>query len=127
MRMSHPRSPGDGDRRLSGLDDPPFDTRFAAPVATHVVTRSRLHTQLTAGLACSCVLITAPAGWGKTLLVSSWLQAGGGQGGAGVVSARGAPGEPPGLLASRPGAPRAPGGGPAPGDPRNPPPPPDPR
>ncbi len=50
-----------------------MDARFAVPRATHVVVRPRLHVQLTAGLAAPCVLIAAPAGWGKTLLASSWL------------------------------------------------------
>ena len=52
------------------------DTRFAVPLATNVVVRPRLHAELTADLAPSCVLITAPAGWGKTLLASSWLHVG---------------------------------------------------
>ena len=50
-----------------------MDARLAVPRATHVVVRPRLHVQLTAGLAAPCVLIAAPAGWGKTLLASSWL------------------------------------------------------
>ncbi len=41
-------------------------------MATNVVVRPGLHARLTADPA-SCVLIAAPAGWGKTLLASSWL------------------------------------------------------
>jgi len=55
----------------------PSDLKFAVPLATHVVPRPRLHARLTAGLECSCILIAAPAGWGKTLLTGSWLAEGG--------------------------------------------------
>ena len=47
------------------------------PLATHLVSRPRLHARLTAGLRSSCTLIAAPAGWGKTLLAGSWLAEGG--------------------------------------------------
>ena len=50
-----------------------WDGKFAVPLATHLVSRPRLHARLTAGLQSCCTLIAAPAGWGKTLLVSSWL------------------------------------------------------
>ncbi len=53
------------------------DPRFAVPLATNVVVWPRLHAQLRTGLAPPCVLIAAPAGWGKTLLASSWLSVGG--------------------------------------------------
>jgi LuxR family transcriptional regulator, maltose regulon positive regulatory protein len=67
----------DGDGRPDGVDGTrPVDPRFAVPLATNVVLRPRLHAQLTADLAPPCVLITAPAGWGKTLLASSWLHGG---------------------------------------------------
>jgi LuxR family transcriptional regulator, maltose regulon positive regulatory protein len=49
------------------------DVKFAVPLATHLVSRPRLHARLTAGLQSSCTLIAAPAGWGKTLLAGSWL------------------------------------------------------
>jgi LuxR family transcriptional regulator, maltose regulon positive regulatory protein len=63
----------DGDGRSDAFDGPGHvDPRFAVPLATNVVVRPRLHAQLTADPA-SCVLIAAPAGWGKTLLASSWL------------------------------------------------------
>jgi LuxR family transcriptional regulator, maltose regulon positive regulatory protein len=50
-----------------------WDGKFAVPLATHLVPRPRLHKRLTTGLLSCCALIAAPAGWGKTLLVSSWL------------------------------------------------------
>ena len=59
------------------------DARFAVPLVTHVVRRPRLHARMTAGLERSCTLVAAPAGWGKTLLASSWL----GEGGAGRAAA----------------------------------------
>ena len=63
----------DDDERPDAFDGPRYvDPRFAVPLATNVVVRPRLHAQLTADPA-SCVLIAAPAGWGKTLLASSWL------------------------------------------------------
>ena len=54
-----------------------WDGKFAVPLATHLVSRPRLHARLTAGLQSCCTLIAAPAGWGKTLLVGSWLAEGG--------------------------------------------------
>jgi LuxR family maltose regulon positive regulatory protein len=62
------------------------DPRFAVPLAANVVVRPRLHAQLTAGVAAPCVLIAAPAGWGKTLLASSWLGSGGARGAVAWVS-----------------------------------------
>ena len=49
------------------------DAKFAVPIVTHVVPRPRLLSRMTGGLERSCTLIAAPAGWGKTLLASSWL------------------------------------------------------
>ncbi|MDD7942484.1 LuxR C-terminal-related transcriptional regulator [Actinomycetospora lutea] len=46
---------------------------FAAPVATHVVERPRLHAALQTLSARPATLVCGPAGWGKTLLVGSWL------------------------------------------------------
>ncbi len=63
-----------------------MDHRFAVPLAANVVVRPRLHARLGEGLAAPCVLIAAPAGWGKTLLASSWLSTGGAQGAAVWVS-----------------------------------------
>src|SRR3954465_14405589 len=66
----------------TGLMDP----RFPVPLAANVVVRPRLHARLGEGFAAPCVLIAAPAGWGKTLLASSWLSTGGAHGAAVWVS-----------------------------------------
>ncbi|GAA4814617.1 LuxR C-terminal-related transcriptional regulator [Actinomycetospora chlora] len=51
----------------------------AVPVATHLVDRPRLHALLDRHTADAAVtLVVGPAGWGKTLLVGSWLAAGAG-------------------------------------------------
>jgi LuxR family maltose regulon positive regulatory protein len=50
--------------------------KFAAPVATHVLIRSRLHALLDAATACPVTVVAATAGWGKSLLVGSWIAAG---------------------------------------------------
>jgi LuxR family maltose regulon positive regulatory protein len=78
---------------MSGGDRPPapgdtgfVDHRFAVPLATNVVVRPRLHARLQAGITARCVLIAAHAGWGKTLLASSWLNTGEAQGAAAWVS-----------------------------------------
>lgn len=70
--MSPPDSMRDAVDRPHAADRP-LDNRFAVPLATHVVPRTRLHARLTAGLDAACVVIAAPAGWGKTVLASSWL------------------------------------------------------
>ena len=57
---------------------PDVPAKFEAPVAAHVVDRQRLHERLTAGLEGPVTLITATAGWGKTLLAGSWVAAGAG-------------------------------------------------
>ena len=60
MSTSHPRSmrDGGGDRRaLNGAGS--ADPRFAVPLATNVVVRSRLHAQLTIGLAALVVVAAA--------------------------------------------------------------------
>ncbi|MDD7942372.1 LuxR C-terminal-related transcriptional regulator [Actinomycetospora lutea] len=55
------------------------DAEHAVPVATHVVDRPRLHALLDRAVAEAAVtLVVGPAGWGKTLLVGSWLAAGAG-------------------------------------------------
>ena len=75
-RFSSSEHERDGDGRLDAFDSPgSVDSRFAVPLATNVVVRPRLLDQLTTAPA-SCVLIAAPAGWGKTLLASSWLAEG---------------------------------------------------
>ena len=47
--------------------------KFAAPLAARLVSRPRLTDRLEKGLGGPVTLLSAPAGWGKTLLVGSWL------------------------------------------------------
>jgi LuxR family maltose regulon positive regulatory protein len=49
--------------------------QFAVPAAQRLVERSRLHDTLAACLGSTVTLVSAPAGWGKTMLVASWLSA----------------------------------------------------
>lgn len=87
MRAPPPAGMRRGGRPPPASDDTErVDTRFAVPLATHVVVRPRLHSRLPGGLAASCVLIAAPAGWGKTLLAGSWLGAGGARGASAWIS-----------------------------------------
>ena len=76
--MSGSHAPGmrDGGGRAATAGAADSDVKFAVPLAAHLVSRPRLHALLTAGVQSSCTLIAAPAGWGKTLLASSWLAAG---------------------------------------------------
>jgi len=45
---------------------------YVPPIRREYVSRSRLNTILDAGLACKLVLLSAPAGYGKTALLSDW-------------------------------------------------------
>ena len=63
----------DAPRRAEQFDA--ADLKFAVPGTGRLVSRSRLHDTLTAGLGSTLTLVSAPAGWGKTLLVASWLSA----------------------------------------------------
>ncbi|MFC7546114.1 LuxR C-terminal-related transcriptional regulator [Plantactinospora sp. GCM10030261] len=47
----------------------------AAPLPAALISRSRLHRMLDAGAAGPVTLVVAPAGWGKTVLLSSWARA----------------------------------------------------
>ena len=67
----------DGGRPLPTGGPGISDVKFAVPLVTHLVPRPRLHALMTTSLECFCTLVAAPAGWGKTLLASSWLAAGG--------------------------------------------------
>jgi LuxR family transcriptional regulator, maltose regulon positive regulatory protein len=60
---------------LGSVDGP---AKFSVPVAMHVIDRDRLHARLNSGLAAGTTLIAAPAGWGKSVLTSSWIAAGAG-------------------------------------------------
>ena len=53
--------------------DDAADLKFGVPRTGRLVTRSHLHDLLSAGLGTTLTLISAPAGWGKTVLVASWL------------------------------------------------------
>lgn len=52
-------------------------TKLTVPqsYARPLVSRSYLYTRLECGISCPLILISAPAGFGKTTLLSSWLQA----------------------------------------------------
>jgi LuxR family transcriptional regulator, maltose regulon positive regulatory protein len=51
------------------------DVKCAVPVALHVVDRPRLYDLLDLGAESPVTLLSASAGWGKTVLVASWLAA----------------------------------------------------
>src|ERR1700712_2921295 len=51
------------------------DARYVVPVALHVIDRPRLYDRLDASAESPVTLLCASAGWGKTLLVASWLSA----------------------------------------------------
>ena len=63
--------PGAG--QAATTETPP---KFSAPVAAQVIDRPRLRARLTDGWEAGTTLLAATAGWGKTLLVSSWIAAG---------------------------------------------------
>lgn len=57
------------------METPLLRTKFYIPaVQPERVTRSRLFERLNAGLARKLILVSAPAGFGKTMLVSDWLR-----------------------------------------------------
>ncbi|MDF2976614.1 MAG: putative LuxR family transcriptional regulator [Actinomycetospora sp.] len=82
--------------RERGREDarPDVPAKFAVPVATHVVVRPRLHARLDAGVADGVTLIAAGPGWGKSLLVGSWVAAGAGGRAVAWVSLDGADDDP---------------------------------
>ena len=47
---------------------------FVPPVRPNRVTRTRLFQQIDTGLDKALIMISAPAGYGKTTLVSCWLE-----------------------------------------------------
>lgn len=51
------------------------DAKYAVPVALRVVDRPRLYDLLDLGAESPVTLLSASAGWGKTVLVGSWLAA----------------------------------------------------
>ncbi|MGZ3647337.1 MAG: hypothetical protein ACXVCM_26190 [Ktedonobacteraceae bacterium] len=57
------------------LHDQLLTTKFFIPSASHtLIPRSRLDAQLNAGMKRKLTLISAPAGFGKTTLLSAWVQ-----------------------------------------------------
>src|SRR4051794_15669434 len=54
----------------------PGSEKFSPPMANHVVPREGLHALLTAKINAPVTLVAATAGWGKTLLAASWIEAG---------------------------------------------------
>ena len=54
----------------------PGSEKFSPPMAAHVVGRASLHALLTAKIDAPVTLVAATAGWGKTLLAASWIEAG---------------------------------------------------
>src|SRR5690348_11008585 len=59
---------------IMSLDFVIAGTKFAAPTSLHaLVHRQRLHEVLTTGLQCPLTLVSAPAGYGKTSLLSEWV------------------------------------------------------
>jgi LuxR family maltose regulon positive regulatory protein len=58
------------------MDAPLLTTKFyVPPVRPELVSRPRLIQRLGAGLHCRLTLICAPAGFGKTMLLSEWIEA----------------------------------------------------
>src|SRR5258706_10542781 len=56
-------------------DEPLLRSKLIVPpVPSTFVNRPRLHTLLDRGAATKVTLVSAPAGWGKTVLLSSWIQ-----------------------------------------------------
>ena len=52
-----------------------LSTKFHIPsVRAYLVKRDRLNEQLNQGLCCKLILISAPAGFGKTTVLSVWLR-----------------------------------------------------
>ena len=45
---------------------------YIPPISREYVSRSRLNAMLNSGLACKLILLSAPAGYGKTALLSDW-------------------------------------------------------
>lgn len=65
-------------RRASGHRTEPDRSILPVPVAGGLVRRPRLHDLLDDGAAAPAALVAAAAGWGKTVLLGSWIEAGAG-------------------------------------------------
>jgi hypothetical protein len=56
------------------MPEPILSTKlFIPPLRSRGVARSRLNQKLNQGLECGLVLVSAPAGYGKSTLLSAWL------------------------------------------------------
>lgn len=61
---------------LNEHDRSVFEAKFRLPLITKsIVVRRRLYALLDGAADCKLIIVTAPAGYGKTTLVGSWLQA----------------------------------------------------
>ncbi len=74
--MSQASRVGRGTRQApAALGDSLLRTKLFVPIARSTqVNRSRLFEKLNTGLDKALILVSAPAGYGKTTLVSSWLR-----------------------------------------------------
>ena len=72
--VSGERSP----RMRNAVGETSRPAKFAMPVASHVVARPRLYELLDSGSRYPAMMVAATAGWGKTLLAASWIEAGAG-------------------------------------------------
>src|SRR5689334_8577682 len=68
-------SPDPPERTTPGTTSPGAE-KFSPPMANHVVPRQALNALLTAKIDAPVTLVAATAGWGKTLLAASWIEAG---------------------------------------------------
>src|SRR4051812_34228310 len=69
------RNPGSRKSTVAAAENPLLARKIVAPTSRGVVVRrSRLIRMLEAGARYPLVTLVAPAGWGKTTLLSSWLQ-----------------------------------------------------
>ena len=77
------------DRSGNDHGDPLLATKLAVPRARRtVVPRKSLYARLEDGVSRAVVIISAPAGFGKSTLLTSWLTEGAAQGRSGLALAR---------------------------------------
>lgn len=75
IRAAARMRPDPPDRTSPGTTSPEA-AKFSPPMVTHVVDRRGLHALLTAKIDAAVTLVADAAGWDKTLLAASWLEAG---------------------------------------------------
>src|ERR1044072_1936642 len=68
-------SPNPPERTTPGTTSPGV-RKSSPPMANHVVAREALNALLTEKIDAPVTLVAATAGWGKTLLAASWIEAG---------------------------------------------------